>query len=179
MGNCLLLIILTTYISCNPNSGTNACGSDVHEQIDKIDETISEKDPYQSMGHLRYPANGFRADSFPLLDSNFVQTFVTAYHDTLTRKITRIDFDLGKERFSTAKRSYHFYYDDNSKLMKIQVLTYDTDPQDKASYYFRNNNLICKRTKNIEITDLASYVLKTDTIYRKVSGVLLERGVIE
>src|SRR5687767_11124001 len=101
MRNYLFLIILSAHISCNPGSGINTCGSDVSEQTSKIDETISEKDPYQYMGHLKYPANGFRGDSFPLLDTNFFQTMVTVYHDTLTRKIIRIDIDLGKERLST------------------------------------------------------------------------------
>jgi hypothetical protein len=179
MRNYLLLIILTSHISCNPGSGTNTCDSNIKEQIDKIDETISEKHPYQNMGHLRYPANTFRADSFPLLDNNFIQSFVTVYHDTLTRKIIRIDFALSKEGQSTTTRSDHFYYDDNNKLIKIQILTHDTDPQYSASYYFQNNNLICKRTKNIEIKDIDSYVLKTDTVYRKLSSVLLEKGIIE
>jgi hypothetical protein len=179
MRNYLLLIILTSHISCNPGSGTNTCDSNIKEQIDKIDEAISEKDTYQNMGHLRYPANAFRADSLPLLDSNFVHSFVTVYHDTLTRRIIRIDFTLGKERLSTAARSDHFYYDDNNKLIKIQILTHDTDPQYSASYYFQNNNLICKRTKNIEIKDIDSYLLKTDTVYQKVSSVLLKKGIIE
>src|SRR6187401_860226 len=98
MRSCWLLIILVAHVSCYPGGRTNTCGSDVTEQTDKIDKLILEKDPYESsMAYLRFPTHGFRADSFPLLDSNFVQSFVRVNYDTLTRKITSISFALGKE----------------------------------------------------------------------------------
>lgn len=175
----LVAILLAALISCNSGSPTNSCGYDLTEQLDKIDSSISAKDPYQSMGHLRFPTEGFKADSLPILDSGFVQKFIDANYDTLTKKITRICIPLYKKSFEETSRSDCFYYDDDNYLTKIELLTYDSSPQSKASYYFHQDSLICWRTKNIEIKDLAHYTAKAKMIYSRVSIALQTKGVIE
>lgn len=147
--------------------------------IGQIDNAIAEKDTYKYMGHLRYSTFHFSPNSFPVFDTNFIKSLVTAHFDTLSKKVTRISILSHKDETGGPAQTDDFYFDETNELVKLHVLTHDNEPQKYAEYYFANNSLIYQETKGIEISELKSYLVKVNGIYKEVTRELLKRNLID
>ena len=174
-----ILTLLVLHFGCIQDIKTKSYSQNVSVEVSRIDQLIVEKDTYKYMGDIRYPSYSFNETDFPLFDSNFVQSLVMAYYDTLTRKIIRIGILSYKHTNSSPSRIDDFYFDDSNQLIKIDVLTPNTSPQHFASYYFQSNRLIYEKTKAIEVKDLNSYLNKIDNIYKVVRKKLLNKELID
>lgn len=173
-----ILTLLLLHLCCT-NINSRSYIANASEEVSKIDREISETDTYKYMGHLRYPSYHFNKTDFPLFDSNFIQSLVTAYYDTLTRRITRIQVYSYKCTTSGPAQIDDFYFDNNNQLMKINIVDVTTDPQNFASYYFQGNMLIFEGKRNVEIKNLHTYLLKVNSIYKKVSKTLIDKKLID
>ncbi len=179
MRRLILILLSILFLACNTNIKAKVYSSDASLKVPKIDKLIAEKDTYKYMGDRRFPGYTFDKSAFATFDrSKFMYSLVTAYYDTLTKKITRISIYSYKDTLVGPAQIDDFYFDDNNQLIKIDIVAVNSSPQDFAEYYFSNESLIYQRTKNIEVKDLKLYLSKVYNIYKKVYQTLSEGKLI-
>lgn len=102
----------------------------------------------------------------------------SAHYDTIHKNITSITLTR------TEKSHYdNLYYNDKNELVKIYISNHELPNQRSASYYFEDDKLICEKiygnkSEDIKIYNMDIYLRKTDSIYKKVSEKLVEKGHI-
>jgi hypothetical protein len=175
-----LIFILLLTTGCYQKKNDKSKISEVETYINQVDSLIDKQSPYQYVNAFkRFGTYTFGLDTNLTMNKDYPYTMLTSNYDTLTRKLASIGIFYFKDKNSTYNHSDEINFDDSQRIVKIRVIDDEQPMQRQAYYYFRNDSFLHKNIHNIEIANLQEYLIKIDSIKKRVTERLIKEGLIE